>query len=242
MPTPRCRKLRYRDVVTPAEVEIKETTSDEAPIAFMICAYGWTDWHSPDVRYYEGKFYSQRKYRNKADESAPLPMDELPLYINGRYAHWLNKSFEEALNYYEDCASQYLIIDGVIYERVGEPRYVVQTFGLGHNHGGTALLVDTIYNGNISYRNYFSALDADKAIACANDVAAGRGDTNDVGRFEKMIDVLMPEVVSVDPASQHGDGDEFMNELEAICSGADSAFEAGLLAIMHTASQANTKR
>ena len=89
----------------------------------------------------------------------------------------------------------------------GEPRYVVNTFGLGHNHGGTGLFVEEYYNQNIAASNYFSALDGDKAVAYANKVAERRGDTNDVGKFEKMIEVLIPEAVTIRPEVEHGEGD-----------------------------------
>lgn len=124
---------------------------------------------------------------------------------------------------------QYLLVDGELYKRTAEPRYVVNTFGLGHNHGGTGMLCEYYYNTNISKDNYFSALDGEKAVAYANKVAAGRGDTKDVGKFKPFIVCHMPEIVKVKPKKQHGNGDNFLNDCEKVICGADSAFEAGLL-------------
>lgn len=36
--------------------------------------------------------------------------------------------------------------------------YVVNTLGLSHNHGGTAMFIEYGYNGNISKNNYFNVL------------------------------------------------------------------------------------
>jgi hypothetical protein len=68
-------------------------------------------------------------------------------------------------------------------------------------------------------------------------IAARRGDTNDVGKFDDgvKIDVLIPEAVHCNPISEHGDGDSFMNSLEDLINISDSTTEAGLLVVMSTA-------
>ena len=59
--------------------------------------------------------------------------------------------------------------------------------GLGHNHGGTGMLCSYNYNPNICKESYFSALQGGQVVAYANKVAAGCGDTNDVGKFKPFI-------------------------------------------------------
>ena len=49
------------------------------------------------------------------------------------------------------------------------------------------------------------------------------------------IEVLLPETVTVDPKSQHGDGDLFLNALYGITENAGSSMEAGVLAMAFTA-------
>ena len=126
---------------------------------------------------------------------------------------------------------KYLLIDGVLYEQTTEPRYVINTFGLGHNHGGTGMFCEYFYNDNIGKQNYFSALEGDKAVAYANYVAKRRGDTNDVGKFEPFIICHMPELVKIKPNKQHGNGDKFLNDVEDMICNTDNIMEAGLLAI-----------
>ncbi|MBQ6671988.1 MAG: hypothetical protein IJM73_02045 [Spirochaetales bacterium] len=114
--------------------------------------------------------------------------------------------------------------------------YCIQTFGLGHNHGCTALFVEEFYNRNIPNINYFNALDGDRAVAEMNRIAASRGDTESIGRYDKMIEVLMPETVRRRPIKEHDKGDEFINKLNAISEAAPDALTAGLL-IMAAASK-----
>lgn len=232
---PRCRKMRYRNAAKETVLNIRETTEEDAPIAFVVHYY------DKDIiyRFYKGKLYTLTKWNDVCcGKEGLLPPEELWKYLRGRYDYW-NCDFETNRKEYMKAAREYLIIDGKVYRVSGEPRYVIITFGLGHNHGGTGMFVEEFYNPNISNKNYFSALDGEAAVAYANSVAAGRGDTNDVGKFKAGIDVLMPEVVKVKPRSQHGKGDKFMNDLEDIINNSGSAFEAGLLCMAFTSAEVN---
>lgn len=62
-----------------------------------------------------------------------------------------------------------------------------------------------------------SALQGEQTVAYANKVAAGCGDTNDVGK--------LPELVKVKPNKQHGNGNDFMNTMENIINNSDSQAE-----------------
>ena len=129
----------------------------------------------------------------------------------------------------------YILVDGELYGITSEPRYVINTFGLGHNHGGTGMFCEYHYNPNIGKSNYFSALEGEQAVAYANKVAAGRGDTKDVGKFEPFIIVHMPEIVRVKPNKQHHNGNEFINTMNKIIDNSGSSFEAGLLCMAFAA-------
>lgn len=128
-------------------------------------------------------------------------------------------------------AKRYLCFDGKFWSECKEPRYMVLTFGLGHNHGGTGFFIEYGYNPNIPSNNYFNALQRDEAIAYGKSVALGRGDTESVdgiGEHDN-IEVVMPEMVKLNPKKEHGNGCEFMNMMEDIISHADSKNEAALL-------------
>lgn len=114
--------------------------------------------------------------------------------------------------------------------------YVINTFGLGQNHGGTGFFITDCYNPNISNQNYFNALEREQAIAYGKRIAANRGDTESMegmGKHAK-IEVLLPEMVKRNPQKEHGEGDSFLNSLERLIEGSDSTAEAGLLCVAKT--------
>lgn len=139
--------------------------------------------------------------------------------------------------------SRFIVCDGKIWELTGEPRYVINTFGLGYNHGGTSLSIDTSYNGNIGKNRYFNALQYEQAVEIGKQIARDRGDTNDIDRIgvfhqqPRYIEVLMPEMVKCDPQAEHGDGDPFINRLEGLVRLGGNPTTAGMLCILETCSE-----
>lgn len=130
-------------------------------------------------------------------------------------------------------AKKYIYCDGKFWRVCNEPRYVINTFGLGHNHGGTGCFIEYGYNPNISNKNYFNALQRNEAIAYGKSVAISRGDTKSVDGMgdHDIIEVVMPEMVKVNPNKQHGNGCEFMNMMENIISNSSNENEAGILCV-----------
>ena len=211
-----------------------------------------------ELRYYGGKLYRARRisYGAAVSDLYEDPIDairgdlnsvarmnrdfyDMPEVINGVEPIVVSDTKKEMIWELQQKANDFIIFDKKCWEECGEPMYVVQTFGLGHNHGGTGLSIEQHYNPNIGKRNYFNALHRQDAIDYANEVAKRRGDTKDIGRFGNHEDIiaLMPEAVTRQPEKDHGDGDPFLNSLEAITETADSAADAGLLAILTTAAQ-----
>ncbi|KSQ21734.1 hypothetical protein APB26_32655 [Pseudomonas aeruginosa] len=94
---------------------------------------------------------------------------------------------------------RHAIIDGRAHRAVPEPRYLVMTFGLGSNHGGTSLMVESHFNRAIHQHRYFGLLEFDAALEEAGNVAKERGDTDSLPMqyFGPKYEVLMPEVISV---------------------------------------------
>lgn len=262
LPTKRHRVLRERHIKNSVDVEIKEATKQEFPVAFIVHDYqsvyenarSYDDFNgngeykmfSEEIRTYNGKLY--KPVRVTHGSAISLHFESLD-YIKKRltdYApYWkggedfTEQSIVKESNI-EECqedilrrTEDYIIFDGKVWEICGEPMYLICTFGLGHNHGGTGFFIEYLYNSNISRNNYFNALEREKAIAYGKKVAANRGDTNSIEGMgdHDIIEVLIPELVSRNPQKEHGDGDSFINSMEEMISGADSSMEAGLLAI-----------
>ena len=154
---------------------------------------------------------------------------------------YISDNLSEIVDNMQARANKYISLDGELWKECGEPRYVVNTFGLGHNLGGTAMFIEEFYNSNISSKNYFNAVDRNKAITYAKETAIARGDTDSVKRIGKMenIEVLIPEFFKVDPEKEHGEGNAFLNLLEDMVTSSNNATEAGILVTLATASEIN---
>jgi len=244
---PRCRKLRYRECEEYVDINLKEVDPAELQLAFEDNSYGGKG----KIYFYKGKLWVKRKMPNiniiedlrERGYEIKSALDFL-IYAREHYSTYFFFSWDRERG--EDTSRDAVIkraradmrcvilVDGELYEQTAEPRYVVNTFGLGHNHGGTGMFVEYHYNPNIRNDNYFSALDGDAAVEYANKVAARRGDTNDVGKFEKMIVVHMPELVKVKPKKQHGNGNEHINTMNDIIDGTNDPLTAGLLCLAMT--------
>ena len=214
---------------------IRSVKKEEAPIAFICNDFSHRERHRTEIRAYGRRLYS-RRWRNLTEMERKLGKDGyLPEEIE-RFdirEPWgaKNKDRAGAINEWKKEARRFIIIDGEPWEECGEPMYVINTFGLGHNHGGTGLFVDHFYNPNIPNNRYFRADQGGLAVAKANEIAERRGDTKDVGSFEPYITVLKPEYIKRNPIKEHGEGDSFINSLNDLTERAGSATEAGLLAI-----------
>lgn len=236
IPSARSQKYAFDEVEGEIKVSVPSVLGDEAPVAFRLSDYSHESKGKTEIRWYEGRLWrrmTQNDRRSGGYQSDVKP-DELPNIVRMVYGipHSIAKTRELLQKKFRESAKNYILVDGAVWNRAGEPRYVVNTFGLGHNHGGTGLFVEELYNSNIANTNYFSALDGDKAVAYANMVAERRGDTDDVGKFKKMIEVLIPEAVTIRPEAEHGEGDPFINKLNKVTEAAPDATTAGLLAMM----------
>lgn len=242
---PRCRKLRYRECEEYVNIHLREVAAKNLQLAFEDNSYSGKG----KIYFYNNNLWCKAKMPNKSivedvkerGHKIESALDWL-IYTNANcsaffFFHWdreergIDTSRNGAIQAAEDAMNGYILVDGELYEMTSEPRYVVNTFGLGCNHGGTGMFVEYGYNENIRRDNYFSALDGDEAVAYANRIAAGRGDTNDVGKFKKTIIVHMPELVKVNPKMQHGEGNKMLNDMEDIINGTGDALMAGLLCI-----------
>lgn len=262
LPTKRHRKLRERYVKNSVDVEIKELTESEFPIAFIVHDQGWqydeeckeAEWKMIDteIRIYNGELWKAVRYSEWVSRGVGwMPISYIKNRLQDYAPYWKGgEEFTEASiikdNNISKCkenifrkAEGYIIYDGKVWKTCEEPMYVINTFGLGHNHGGTGFFIEYFYNENISRNNYFNALEREQAIAYGKKVAANRGDTDSIDGMGEhdIIEVLMPEMVKRNPGKEHGDGDPFINSMEDIISGSGSAMEAGLLCIAKTVAE-----
>lgn len=223
---PRCRKPRlvtHNDGAV--EVEIQELTAEQAPVAIRASGTKLTDdvEYAYDLRWWNGRLWSAvqlddncepRAYTNgMQDWEWPAMPEILDLRLGSRNVSWIfpfhsnfgsnpRESVEADIQAF---ALDYVVIEGKPYRPVREPRYVVMTFGLGSNHGGTSLMVSASSNSNIKDEAFFGLLELEGAKAYATEVAERRADTKSLPmRYGwAQFEVLMPQVLTVrNPATR----------------------------------------
>lgn len=126
------------------------------------------------------------------------------------------------------------IINGHLCEAIGEPRYVVMTFGLGGNHGlgwGTSLSVDHGFNSNIITERYYRIDQEAEANAAGLEIALRRGDTKAKPHFKRRLydrfEIFIPEAVRMD-RKHAGPVDAFSRQIAELTGGDLPPFVAGL--------------
>lgn len=271
---PRCRKPRRGSFSDTTTVTIQEVSAVEAPWACVVHGHRRYFDEVPinALRHYNGKFYERamtdmhidRKHYAKDSYGNPywwcdyeteriyqrrgMRVEDVTNELS-RLARSLNYAEQDhVVDSLNEWADSYLIVNGELWHKVGEPMYCIYTFGLGHNHGGTSLSVDFSYNDNISHERYFNANDFESAANRFFEIALGRGDTESAhfkaaelasGDLWDYIEVVDPTTFTHNPSLEHGDGDPFMNSIYRMTSGTGSVFESGLLVMAAAANALN---
>lgn len=245
---PRCRKPREVRKAAEITLQIHEVSDSEAPIAIRHHGQTWNAQHQrvPEIIEYRWwnrqlwRLYGFQRVSRGPQETQTIPQfqadHKMPSYCRESYGS--KQSRRVGLM---SWARSILFVDGVRWSEATEPRYVVMTFGLGHNHGigwGTSLSTDTVYNPNISKDRYFRIDQFEAAVSAASRIAANRGDTKALPIVETQhpdtFDILIPEAVRLKPNKEHGRGCEFLNKAEQMIEAAGNPVVAafGLMALL----------
>lgn len=245
---PRKRKPVYEEKEEYVDIELREVSKKDMSLAFEDNSYGGKGC----IFFYDGCLWCKTKLPNESilDDlrergyTIKTALDYL-VHCNencstyfrldyNRTHHGMDTSREAVIAAAENKMQSYILVDGELYEKTSEPRYTIYTFGLGYNHGGTALSVDYWYNPNISKESYFSANDGERAVQEAIRKAMARGDTESVQRITADIVVHRPDLVTINPQNEHGDGSEYLKEKESLIRGAGDPLTAALLVMATT--------
>ncbi len=242
-----CRKARPMPFEGQIDLTIHETTGGQAPVAIRQHDWNW-DTHDrslvTEYRWWNERLWKLCRFQRYAhapwetQTAAQFGADSWPYYKQTYKPYSVSDHQREVRRHLMHFAHSVLIIDGMRWEETEEPRYVITTHGLGHNHGGTSLWTCNYYNSNISNTRYFRADQADKAVEAAVAIALRRGDNksvDDIREERNAFEVLIPEAIRLNPAKEHGKGDPFMNRLEGIIDSSPDTLVAGLLVISETA-------
>lgn len=224
---PRCRKPRIVDMNGKMTLNIPIIGIDEAPVVMK-----YKELHEVvEFRSFRKKLFVKMTAHDFNCQWTGKSTAEMLIH---RFSHQrffgIIEDEEAAKKELRKKAHDYFILDGEVWERKGEPRYCIYTFGLGHNHAETCVSISTYFNSNIPKERYFSALEYDAAIEKAVEIAKTRGDTNSIDRIKQSekIEVLDPSAVKVKPRLHKG-GNRILDHAEAMINGSSSAAEAALL-------------
>lgn len=176
---PRCRKPRPVAKQGNATVVINEVSEGDFPVAFVVHDKLYDE--TPEIRTYRGHEQNRCLYVY----SAPATEETVKRLLAAQMLQ--RNTLEEAEAVIRDFQSRRVIFNGEIWERTEwEPCYEVCTFGLGSNHGGTALMLGTAAAGaNVEKDYIFRADELEAAKAAAEAVALGRGDTESVASIRR---------------------------------------------------------
>lgn len=228
---PRCRKPRPVQKNGHTEVHVNELNAGQLPVAFVVHHFD----EEKVVRFYDDKFFTVSIVSDGNGQKKRLTVDALKRRLDcAARQSWNDSSVYDICDELQKIADGYIIIGDTVYEKIGEPRYCIYTFGLGYNHGGTSLSVDYHFNENIPSERYFPANEYEKAVDTAHDIALLRGDTESFSglRNHEYIDVIDSKYVSCNP-KQHTDVNPFMVGLEKAMEGAESIEDAARAVIAY---------
>lgn len=235
---------------SPLVVSVPAITSADAPCAFVLHSSKYKQvgdqYRSFDVAKkilaFDDRLWLPALTPSRSDSDAPMTIAQLqqklsdgPVPWRTTYAIALNQvrkivtsSESERVREIQALASQYLLIDDTLFTTCSEPCFAIATFGLGHNHGGTALFAEMEYNSNINRSRYFRADQRAEAIAAAEKIALARGDTQSVPILPiGDIEVFLPACVHRHPELDGPDGDPFLNRIYDITQSMPDPVTAG---------------
>jgi len=226
---PRCRKPRtIYGLEGSTTVTIKETSFDQLVHVCSTFSNKTGNGEIVTTKYfhYKGQLYI------KSNDDASFLSEENP-YRYYSYSDTMENRKKEA----KIWANNWLLVDGILYETIGEPRWVIMTFGLGGNHGGSGFSLTNFYNSNISKSRYFRLDQKELMYKTFEAIALGRGDTKSVPQdFSwENAEVYAPEYLKVSPNKQHGDGDPFINGIENMISAVKNPTVSGLMVMAKAA-------
>ena len=247
---PRGRKPRPAVIrgASPLTASLPSITAMDAPCAFVLREPKWRSDQQGEfsavreILSFDDRLWLPAMMPTGPGEEIPMTVADLEKSLGDGGAPWRNtysipidavrrivvSGEQEEVTKILDTLEQYVLIDGVLFTTCTEPCFEVATFGLGHNHGGTALFSEMHYNSNINRARYFRADQRDEAIAEAERIALARGDTESVPIVPiGDIEVLLPECVRRHPEIDGPDGNPFLNQLYGVTEKMPDATSAG---------------
>lgn len=231
LPTPRHRKPRNVERSFEMCAEVRSVSREDTGEAFTMQEFaGGSGDLDFEVRHYDGELYRPMvagdiwSYSNRFSEPPyPTPDHRLEAtpelirerltrlegdYETGEIQHTTRPyqgkggdSEAGAREAVQDQIDRYLVVDGELWRKTGEPMYRINTFGLGGNHGGTSFSVAPSSgqmtpggdDGLIRQDNLYTLDEFKEAQAYALEMARDRGDTESIRGINRVQPIVVPK-------------------------------------------------
>jgi hypothetical protein len=233
LPTKRHKKEQKRKMVTCRDIEVRELSEKDFPVAirvtdFDVLKHNWEDeteskydtieyrWNGKDLykepRYAGCKEEGELCYKDAEALRGPIKNHAGIIYdyqaiapsdkkYDPEKSVILGDEADICEEKMQEFADEFIICDGKVWQKCGQPYYKVQTFGLGNNHGGTSFFIDWTYGEDRKIdKNCFLASQRDLAIEDFRKTAEGRGDTDSIKNDDsdkRNIEILIPEAYTL---------------------------------------------
>ncbi|HAS8541295.1 TPA: hypothetical protein I7730_16045 [Vibrio vulnificus] len=142
-------------------------------------------------------FWKSREFDSKYCQ---LDNENVVTKADIEYREWISDEREQVLDCAKKIASNLRTLNGYMYAITGEPRYSIDIFGLGNNHGGTGLFIQQHQPSNSDGSAIFNASQYSIAKKVAASIASSRGDTKSLPmktNCGKIIEVLIPNAIKL---------------------------------------------
>lgn len=196
-------------------IDVKEISAADAPVAILATSERDSKPFTVEYRWWKGRLWTSLRVSGGVPDShsassADWDYEPLPSVVELGEHHRLHNpgiytdrsaTRKRNIDALRDRIANILLIDGVTYCAASEPCYKVMTFGMGCNHGGTALMLDIvpakITKSSTEY--LFGLLDCEAGIAAATKTAIERGDDNNlpIVPHGPQFEVLIPEAIKL---------------------------------------------
>lgn len=262
LPTKRHKKTRMRNIERSMDVEIREPSEEEFPVAFVVHekkdvnenARTYKDFDgssdrrilSEEIRTYAGKLF--RPVRASYGTIVSLQCESLD-YIRNIFSRFSRYDYrhkaddfsddsiiievkdEEQQEEFRKIAEDYIIFNGIVWKRCGEPVYHIFVYGIYDNR--FSLKIEYCFEDNyhnLGYfcgdlQNVFNSLEMDKAVLKIREMMRDCPSHDTYFSPDEMeyIEVVMPEMVRADPQKEAekirireniGETDKILNDLQ----------------------------
>lgn len=168
---------------------IPEVSSQEAPAALIKTVQG----ERIEYRHFGGRLWTpDDSITAQAEISTSAPKSSLEILFSRQFRRSGGRN--ECISQMNELISNLIAIDGRMHIKADEPFYHVMTFGLGGNHGSTALVVgSTPHDGH----SRFNIQDYPAAKQLADMVSSNRRDRVAVSLPEETFEVIIPEALTI---------------------------------------------